>query len=143
MTTPAPDKATALRRTFPAARERVFHAWTEREALQQWFRPAGRGVIISKLDVQVGGAHRFDSVDGSNAIVGAYLEIVRPEKLVFTWSFVAAQGIDTVVTVEFLECGPVTVVSLPRLSRMSRARRNRLRAILPAFVGRAGRALVR
>ena len=114
MTTPASKRATklTLRRTFPAARTRVFRAWTERERLQQWFRPMGREVTISELDVRVGGSYRFDLEDGSNAIVGTYLEIVRPEKLVFTWSFAATHDQETVVTVEFIERGPTTEVVL-------------------------------
>lgn len=114
MIPPTCDGTTILtvRRTFPAARERVFRAWTQREALLQWFRPEGRGVTISKLDVQVGGSFCFDVADGSHSLVGTYLEIVRPEKLVFTWSSTATSGKETVVTVEFIEHGLVTQVVL-------------------------------
>ncbi len=114
MIPPACDGTTTLtvQRTFPATRERVFRAWTEREALQQWFRPGGRGVTISKLDVQVGGSFCFELADGSNSLVGTYLEIVRPEKLVFTWSSTAKHDQETLVTVEFIEHGPVTQVVL-------------------------------
>lgn len=114
MIPPAFDGTTILtvRRTFPAARERVFRAWTEREALLQWFRPRGMGVIISKLEVQVGGSFCFDVADGSDSLVGTYLEIVRPEKLVFTWSSAATSDKETVVTVEFIEHGLVTQVVL-------------------------------
>lgn len=75
MILPAFDGITMLtvRRTFPAARERVFRAWTEREALLQWFRPRGMGVTISKLEVQVGGSFCFDLADGSDSLVGTYL----------------------------------------------------------------------
>lgn len=53
MIPPAFDGTTRLtvQRTFPAARERVFRAWTQQEALLQWFRPKGMAVIISKLEV--------------------------------------------------------------------------------------------
>jgi uncharacterized protein YndB with AHSA1/START domain len=114
MSTPAPDGTTTLtlRRTFPATRERVFRAWTERGALQQWFRPMGTGLTISKLECFAGGSYRFDLEDGSNAIVGTYIEVVRPEKLVFTWSFTSMQSMDTVVTIEFIEHGSVTEVVL-------------------------------
>ncbi len=101
-----------VRRTFEASREQVFRAWTQREALRQWFRLGGRDVIISTLDVQVGGSFRFDVTDGSQTLVGTYLEIVRPEKLVFTWSSAATSDRETVVTVEFIERGLVTQVVL-------------------------------
>ncbi len=114
MIPPACDGTTILtvQRTFPAARERVFRAWTEREALRQWFRPGGMEVTISKLDVQAGGSFCFDVGDGSHSLVGTYLEIVRPEKLVFTWLSSATSDKETVVTVEFIEHGLMTQVVL-------------------------------
>ena len=114
MIPPAFDETTTLtvQRTYSAARDRVFRAWTEREALQDWFRPGGLGVTISKLDVNVGGTFCFDLTDGSGSLVGTYLEIVRPEKLVFTWSSAATDDMETVVTVEFIEHGSVTQVIL-------------------------------
>jgi len=107
MIPPAFDGTTRLtvRRTFPATRERVFRAWTQPEALLQWFRPEGKRVIISKLEVQVGGSFCFDVADGGDSLVGTYLEIIRPEKLVFTWSSAATDDQETVVTVEFIEHG--------------------------------------
>jgi uncharacterized protein YndB with AHSA1/START domain len=114
MIPPAFDGTTRLtvRRTFPATRERVFRAWTQPEALLQWFRPEGKRVIISKLEVQVGGSFCFDVADGGDSLVGTYLEIIRPEKLVFTWSSAATDDQETVVTVEFIEHGLVTQVVL-------------------------------
>ncbi len=70
------------------------------------------GVIISKLAVQVGGSCCFDGADGSDSLVGTSLEIVRPEKLVFTWSSAATSDQETVVTVECIEHGLVTQVVL-------------------------------
>jgi len=69
------------------------------------------GVTVSKLEARVGGSFRFDLEDGSS-IVGTYLQIVPPEKLVFTWSGGATQGRETVVTLDFLDQGPVTEVVL-------------------------------
>ncbi len=54
-------------------------------------------MIISKLEVQVGGSSCFDLADGSDSLVGTYLEIVRPEKLVFTWSSAATYDKETVM----------------------------------------------
>ena len=69
------------------------------------------GVTVSQLEARVGGSFRFDLEDGSS-IVGTYLHIVPPEKLVFTWSGRVTQGRETVVTLDFLEQGPVTEVVL-------------------------------
>ncbi len=113
MIPPAPHNSTTLvlRRAFRASRQRVFRAWIEPEALESWFRPRGMGVSVSKLEARVGGSFRFDLANGSS-IVGTYLHIVPPEKLVFTWSGEAIQGRETVVTLDFFDQGAVTEVVL-------------------------------
>ena len=113
MIPPDPHNNTTLvlRRTFTASRQRVFRAWIEPEALESWLRPRGMGVTVSSLDARVGGSFRFELEDGGS-IVGTYLHIVPPEKLVFTWSGEVMQGRETVVTLDFLDQGPVTEVVL-------------------------------
>jgi uncharacterized protein YndB with AHSA1/START domain len=113
MTPPASHNSTTLilRRTFTATRQRVFRAWIEPEALEHWLRPRGMSMTVSKLEAHVGGSFRFDLEDGSS-IVGTYLHITAPEKLVFTWSGRAIQGRETIVTLDFLEQGQVTEVVL-------------------------------
>jgi uncharacterized protein YndB with AHSA1/START domain len=69
------------------------------------------GVTVRSLEARVGGSFRFDLENGSS-IVGTYLHIVPPEKLVFTWSGGATSGRETVVTLDFLDQGPVTEVVL-------------------------------
>jgi uncharacterized protein YndB with AHSA1/START domain len=113
MIPPAPHNSTTLvlRRAFTASRQRVFRAWIEPEALEHWLRPRGKGVTVSKLDARVGGSFCFEIEDGSS-IVGTYLHIVPPEKLVFTWSGRVTQGRETIVTLDFLDQGAVTEVVL-------------------------------
>jgi uncharacterized protein YndB with AHSA1/START domain len=113
MIPPLPHDGTTLvlRRAFTASRQRVFRAWIEPEALEHWFRPKGMSVSVSKLEARVGGSFRFDLENGSS-IVGTYLHIVPPEKLVFTWSGGATQDKETVVTLDFLDQSPVTEVVL-------------------------------
>jgi uncharacterized protein YndB with AHSA1/START domain len=100
-----------LRRVFTASRQRVFRAWIEPVALEHWLRPRGMGMTVSKLEARVGGSFRFNLENGSS-IVGTYLQIVPPEKLVFTWSGEAMQGRETVVTLDFLDQGSMTEVVL-------------------------------
>ncbi|HEX6481126.1 MAG TPA: SRPBCC domain-containing protein [Ktedonobacteraceae bacterium] len=100
-----------LRRTFTATRLRVFRAWITPRALEHWLRPRGMSMTVSQLDARVGGSFRFELEDGSS-IAGTYLQIVPPEKLVFTWSGRVAQGRETVVTLDFLDQGAVTEVVL-------------------------------
>jgi len=68
-------------------------------------------MTVRSLDARVGGSFRFDLENGSS-IVGTYLHIVPPEKLVFTWSGTVMQGRETVVTLDFLDQGAVTEVVL-------------------------------
>ncbi len=113
MIPPAPhnDTTLVLRRTFTASRQRVFRAWIEPTALECWLRPGGLSITVSKLEARVGGSFRFDLENGG-FILGTYLHIVPPEKLVFTWSGTAIQGKGTVVTLDFLDRGSVTEVVL-------------------------------
>ena len=117
MNQPSPDQTTSLqlRRLFSAPRERVFRAWIEREALQQWFRPGGMAVTVSRLDAHVGGSFQFETKapDGTYSLTtGKYLEISFPEKLVFTWASNVIKGQETLVTVEFIERGASTEIIL-------------------------------
>jgi uncharacterized protein YndB with AHSA1/START domain len=105
------DTTLVLRRTFEASRERVFRAWITPQALESWLRPRGMSMTVRSLDAHVGGSFCFDLEDGSS-IAGTYLQVVPPEKLVYTWSGGAAQGWETVVTLDFLDQGPVTEVVL-------------------------------
>jgi len=109
MIPPVPDPSTTLvlRRTFRASRPRVFRAWITPVALEHWLRPRGMSMIVRSLDARVGGSFCFELENGSS-IVGTYLQIVPPEKLVFTWS---GRG-RTVVTLDFLDQGSVTEVVL-------------------------------
>jgi uncharacterized protein YndB with AHSA1/START domain len=68
-------------------------------------------MTVRALDARVGGSYSFELENGSS-IVGTYLEIVPPEKLVFTWSAGAAPGQETVVTLDFLDQGAVTELVL-------------------------------
>ena len=108
----APDNHTlVLRRTFQASRLRVFRAWIEPDALERWLRPRGMRMSVQALDARVGGSFQFDLENG-NSIIGTYLAIVPPEKLVFTWSGRVPPDMESIVTVDFLDQGSVTELVL-------------------------------
>jgi uncharacterized protein YndB with AHSA1/START domain len=109
--TPPNDTSLVLRRTFTASRERVFRAWITPRALEHWLRPRGMSMTVRSLDARVGGSFRFELEDGSS-LIGTYLQMVPPEKLVYTWSGGAAQNWNTVVTLDFLDKGAVTELVL-------------------------------
>jgi uncharacterized protein YndB with AHSA1/START domain len=113
MIPPTPDLPTTLvlRRTFAATRPRVFRAWIDPQALQRWLKPNGLSLRVRSLEARVDGSFQFDLENGV-AIVGTYLELVPPEKLIFTWSNEAQPEQGTVVTVDFLDLGSSTEVVL-------------------------------
>ena len=132
---PAPHNNTTLvlRRTFTASRERVFRAWITPRALESWLRPRGMGVMVRSLDARVGGSFCFDLEDGSS-LIGTYLEMVPPEKLVFTWSGGAAQDWNTVVTLDFLDRGAVTELVLTHEGLSTPERRTRAEGGWPSLL---------
>jgi uncharacterized protein YndB with AHSA1/START domain len=119
-----------VKRTFAASRERVFAAWTDPEQLRRWLT----GTVESphaEADARVGGEFRItmssptmgllarlpgpyrDSVQ----MVGRYLEVEPPKRLVFTvgWEGMPLVRMDreaSTVTVEFNDVGDGTEVVL-------------------------------
>jgi uncharacterized protein YndB with AHSA1/START domain len=115
MNNPTLETFLNLRRTFPAPRDLVFKVWTEAEALEGWFKPQNQQTKVVELDLRVGGGYSFETRTRAGevgSISGRYLEIVRPEKLVFTWISHFTQEHETLVTLEFLERGKATEVVL-------------------------------
>jgi len=94
-----------LTRRFPVAPEKVWHAWTDPQALRQWFGPGGpQPVALAELDLRVGG--RFHVVFGGpqgteHEVEGVYREVIPNRKLVFTWTWPrTTPERESVVTVE-------------------------------------------
>ena len=89
---PAPTMETApqelvLTRVFNAPRALVWKAWTDPKHLAQWWGPHHFTNPRCEIDVRAGGVIRID-MRGANGVVypmsGVYLEIVEPERIVFT-----------------------------------------------------------
>ena len=80
----------AFSRTFDAPRERVWRAWTDAEALAQWWGPKGVTIRVLKLDLRPGGMfHSSRSFQPGNEMYGRFIyrEIVAPERIAFVNSF--------------------------------------------------------
>jgi uncharacterized protein YndB with AHSA1/START domain len=76
-----------ITRLFDALPEVVFEAWTSPEQLAQWWGPEGFTNPVCEIDVRVGGAWRIVMRAPNGAMYpcrGVYLEIIAPERLVFT-----------------------------------------------------------
>lgn len=95
-----------IERTFAAPIAAVFDAWISVEVLRRWW-PAGRDweTTIAEVDVRVDGRLRLvmRAPDGGEyAGEGRYVEVSRPDRLVFTWRWDAPTGArDQLVEVSF------------------------------------------
>lgn len=124
MATPSTSPTTSLqlKRTFKAARQRVFEAWTDPEQMKHWSAPTDDYEISVENDLRVGGKYRLQMKHTSGRVstaFGEYREIVPPEKLVYTWAWEDGMVTDTLVTVEFRELGRETEVVLTHERFMS------------------------
>jgi uncharacterized protein YndB with AHSA1/START domain len=76
-----------LERLLDAPPALVFQCWTDPKHMVRWWGPAGFTNPVCEMDVRVGGAWRIvmRAPDGTTyPCQGVYLEIVPPERLVFT-----------------------------------------------------------
>ena len=136
--TKQPDLELVVTRVFDAPRELVFEAFTDPERLMKWWGPHGCRVTSCEADPRAGGtwsismrsprvlpqfvhrhpisqerrsgrefaAHENDWIIERQR--GVYQEVVKPERLVFTYAFVDESGRplhQTVVTVSFADEG--------------------------------------
>lgn len=78
-------------RTYSSTPEKVWRAWTEPQALSQWFGPGETAsVSVAEIDLRVGGRYRiaFGAPDGeTHEASGEYQEVVINSRLVFTWAW--------------------------------------------------------
>jgi uncharacterized protein YndB with AHSA1/START domain len=77
-----------LTRVVKVPRVLIWKAWTEPEHLVKWFTPAPWKTVSCEIDLKPGGIFRavMRSPEGkeSNEPPGCYLEVVPPERLVWT-----------------------------------------------------------
>jgi uncharacterized protein YndB with AHSA1/START domain len=87
----AVEAVVQITREFPVSREEVFAAWTEPELFRQWFTPPGGSSSSAELDVRPGGKYRITmeprGLPGPAFVVGTYLEVLAPERLVYTFTW--------------------------------------------------------
>jgi uncharacterized protein YndB with AHSA1/START domain len=98
-----------LTRAFDAPRERVWREWTEPEAFADWFGGPSSEVPLESvsMDVRAGGTWRLTMYGERGEIhwKGEYLEVVEPERLVFTVSDQPDDERYELVTVELADLG--------------------------------------
>ena len=106
MTGTASTTDLTITRVLAAPRALVWRAWTDERELARWLHPLGTTVEAVAFDVREGGRYRYTMVAEATGerypTGGVFLEVVPPERLVFTWA-----GPDDPV-----ESAPVATVTL-------------------------------
>ncbi len=104
-----------LEREFDAPPAAVWDAWTQPEALKQWFGPDAGAVSLAQVDLRAGGRFHvvFKTLDGeSHDVSGAYREVVPQRRLVFTWAWISTPERVSQVTLSFEPAGKGTRFTL-------------------------------
>lgn len=100
------DERILITREFDAPRDLVYRAWTEPELIERWWAGERGEVIVSEIDLRVGGVWRCVVVtdDGSEAAFrGEYREVVRNERIVSTEVYEGMPEAEALNTVTFTE----------------------------------------
>lgn len=100
-----------LSRVMDAPRDLVWRAWSDAEALAQWWGPKDFPTRVEKLDFRPGGVFHYcmQTPDGEMWGKFVYREIEPPQRLVFVLSFADAQG--NTVRAPFSDTHPLEILS--------------------------------
>ena len=117
VTTPS-DKEIQMTRVFDAPRELVFEAHSSCEHMSRWWGPRRYEIAKCDLDFRQGGTwqvvHR--SAEGEEHIFrGEFREIVRPERITWTFEWMGLPGHVSVDTIRFEEQDGKTTITVRSL----------------------------
>ena len=104
-----------LKRRLNAPPARVYQAWTDPQKMMRWYAPAGAETLAAETDARAGGRFRvlMRTADGQeHDVSGVYREVVRDEKLVFTWQWRSKPEWESLVTVTLKRDGEGTILTL-------------------------------
>ncbi len=110
-----------IRRILPFPRELVFDAWLKKEHLAKWMGPTPDiNLSVTEIDSTIGGKYRFGfeeraCSESTSYVHGEFLEILKPEKLMFSWVWedpLPEAGVYTLVTIHFSEVPGGTEITL-------------------------------
>lgn len=110
------ERELLVTRTFNAPARIVFEAWSKADLFKQWWVPASFGMTLlsCEMDVRAGGTYRLVFKHPASAepmaLLGKYLEVTPPSRLVWTNEEGGQDG--PVTTVTFKEKDEKTFVVL-------------------------------
>ena len=104
----------SIERVFDARRETVWEAWTDARKWSVWMGPEGHTCSGGTADARPGGSFSMTLSGPSgacNTCVGDYLEVRRPERLVFSFSWLQEDekpGQRMLITIDLEDLGTRT-----------------------------------
>jgi uncharacterized protein YndB with AHSA1/START domain len=103
-----------LKRRIKASPATLFRAWTEPQAIAQWFGPDGAVTEHASFDVRAGGRFsiKMHTPGESHAVSGVYREVVPDAKLVFTWAWQSTPERESLITITLKPDGAETILTL-------------------------------
>jgi len=104
-----------IKRRFNAPPEKVFAAWTDPEKVKRWMGPGEVKVLSVDSDPRNGGRYRWvmQAPNGEqHDVSGVYREVIRNQKLVFTWAWKSTPERESLVTVEIKPDGMGSIMTL-------------------------------
>jgi uncharacterized protein YndB with AHSA1/START domain len=104
LTTPS-DREIVMTRVFDAPRQLVFEAHTSCDHMSKWWGPRRYEIAGCEMDFRPGGAWRIvHRAEGEEHVFsGEFREIVRPERIVWTFEWGGAPGHISVETLTLEE----------------------------------------
>jgi len=123
----SPDSV-RIERTFRAAAQDVFEAWTSVEVLRRWWHAEHTWETpVAELDLRVGGAIRVTMRNPETGVEygggGEYTAIDPPRRLAFTWAWDDAdEASRQLIEVAFIDHGDHTTVVLTNSGLPERAK---------------------
>jgi len=107
-----PTNSVQISWRFEAPPARVWAAWTEPEAVRQWFGSDPNGKVLSAaLNPQVGSEFEvtFADSDGTqHTASGVYQQVEPHRQLIFTWNWKSEPGIETLISISLTPEGTGT-----------------------------------
>jgi uncharacterized protein YndB with AHSA1/START domain len=114
VTTPS-DREIVMTRVFDAPRDLVFEAYSSCEHLSHWWGPRKYEFASCELDFRPGGAwrivHRGPEGEDDQGFHGEFREIVRPERIVWTFEWEGMPGHVSTETLTFEERDGKTTIT--------------------------------
>jgi uncharacterized protein YndB with AHSA1/START domain len=95
-----------ITRSFDAPRELVFKAFTDPDAIRQWWGLRDSETIVDRLEARPGGSWRLvqrDKDGDENAFHGVFHDVTAPERIVWTFEWEGMPGHVLLETFSFEE----------------------------------------